>query len=280
MFNHAVRCYDVKPRHTPQRHAMNLEQHGYTKLSCAECREGAGLDFDFTMAFQPIVDVAAGRVFAQEALVRGSNGEGAGAVLARVTDANRYRFDQACRVKAVQLAARLGIDSHLSINFLPNAVYRPELCIRTTLEAAETYGFPHARIIFEVTEGEQVADHAHLLGIFQEYKRLGFLTAIDDFGAGYSGLNLLAEFQPDIIKLDMALIRGIDSNRPRRAIVRGIVQVCDELGIRVIAEGIETAEELKPLRDFGITLFQGYHFARPLFEGLAPIAPEHGISGV
>lgn len=259
---------------------MNPEQHGYTKLSCAECREGAGLGFDFTMAFQPIVDVAAGRVFAQEALVRGSNGEGAGTVLARVTDANRYRFDQACRVKAVQLAARLGIDSHLSINFLPNAVYRPELCIRTTLEAAETYGFPHARIIFEVTEGEQITDHAHLLGIFQEYKRLGFLTAIDDFGAGYSGLNLLAEFQPDIIKLDMALIRGIDSNRPRRAIVRGIVQVCDELGIRVIAEGIETAEELKPLRDFGITLFQGYHFARPLFEGLAPIAPEHGISGV
>ncbi|WP_127478632.1 EAL domain-containing protein [Sulfurivermis fontis] len=250
---------------------MDSPLHGYSKLSCTECRNGAGLDFDFTMAFQPIVDVATGSVFAQEALVRGMNGEGAGSVLARITDANRYRFDQACRVKSVQLAAQLGITSHLSINFLPNAVYRPELCIRTTLEAAETYGFPHARIIFEVTEGEQITDHAHLLGIFTEYKRLGFLTAIDDFGAGYSGLNLLAEFQPDIIKLDMALIRGIDSNRPRQAIVRGIAQVCAELGIRVIAEGIETAEELKPLRDFGITLFQGYYFARPQFEGLAAV---------
>lgn len=259
---------------------MNPTQNGYSKLSCAECRNGAGLDFDFTMAFQPIVDLGNGRVFAQEALVRGANGEGAGSVLARINDANRYRFDQACRVKAVQLAAQLGIASHLSINFLPNAVYRPELCIRTTLEAAKTYGFPHNRIIFEVTEGEQITDHAHLLGIFQEYKRLGFLTAIDDFGAGYSGLNLLAEFQPNIIKLDMALICGIDSNRPRQAIVRGIVQVCVELGIRVIAEGIETAEELKPLRDFGITLFQGYHFARPQFEGLAPIVPEYGVSGV
>lgn len=98
----------------------------------------------------------------------------------------------------------------LSINFLPNAVYRPEVCIRSTFEAARVHGFPTEKIIFEVTEGEQVQDRAHLVNIFREYRRFGFQTAIDDFGAGYAGLNLLAEYQPDLIKIDMDLVRGID----------------------------------------------------------------------
>src|SRR6056297_1963031 len=196
----------------------------FRELTCAECAAGAGLDFDFTMAFQPIVDVSSREVFAYEALVRGLGNEPAGEVFRNVNDENRYRFDQACRIKAIELAAELGLPCLLSINFMPNAVYRPELCIRTTLAAATTYGFPIERIIFEVTEGEQVTDHEHLRGIIQHYQQRGFLTAIDDFGAGHSGLNLLAEFQPDIVKLDMALIRGLDGDRSRQAITRGMVQ--------------------------------------------------------
>ena len=91
-------------------------------------------------------------------------------------------------------------------------------------------------------------------------------TAIDDFGAGFAGLNLLADFQPDIIKLDMDLIRGIDQSRPRQAIVRGTVAMCEELGIQVIGEGVETADECSALHDLGIHLMQGYLFSRPLFE--------------
>lgn len=120
----------------------------------AECTRGEGLSFDFTMAFQPIVNVSGGFVFAQEALVRGTQGESAAAILSQVNDENRYRFDQACRVKAIRLASELGIASYLSINFLPHAIYRPESCIRTTLEAASTYNFSTGRIIFEMTEAE------------------------------------------------------------------------------------------------------------------------------
>ncbi|WP_082108769.1 EAL domain-containing protein [Azospirillum thiophilum] len=224
---------------------------------------------DFTMAFQPIVDIAAGQVWAHEALVRGTEGQGAGWVLGQVTDANRYAFDQSCRIKAIELASELPMGgARLSINFLPNAVYKAEACIRATLAAARRTGFPTDRIIFEVTENERVVDHDHLKGIFTEYRRQGFLTAIDDFGSGYSGLNLLAEFQPDIIKLDMELTRGIDANRARRSIVKAILAVCGDLGITPIAEGIETVDEAKTLRDLGVTLMQGYLFARPAFRAV------------
>ncbi|MCY7331308.1 MAG: EAL domain-containing protein [Pseudanabaena sp. CAN_BIN31] len=247
------------------------ETQNHETIGCAECTKGVGLEFDFTMAFQPIVNTTSKEVFAQEALVRGMNEEPAGEILGRINDGNRYRFDQACRVEAVQLAAKLNIQSFISINFLPNAVYNPESCIRTTIEAAETFGFPTNRIIFEVTEGEQVTDHVHLREVLQYYRKRGFLTAIDDFGAGYAGLNLLADFQTDLVKLDMGLIRNIDQIKSRQAIVKGMTQVCNDLGIKVIAEGVETYEELSILQSFGIELFQGFYFAKPKFQGLATI---------
>jgi EAL domain-containing protein (putative c-di-GMP-specific phosphodiesterase class I) len=99
-----------------------------------------------------------------------------------------------------------------------------------------------------------------------EFRALGLKVAIDDFGSGYSGLNLLADFQPDQIKLDMRLVRGIDLNGPRQAIVRAVGQVCVDLGIDVIAEGVETVEEYTWLANHDVRLFQGFLFARPGFE--------------
>lgn len=238
---------------------------------CAFCDDEQRLEFDFSMAFQPIVDLRDHSVFAYEALVRGLDGSGAAQVLGRVNDNNRYAFDQACRIKAVELAARLEIPCLLSINFLPNAVYQAATCIRATLAAAQRFNFPTERIIFEVTENEQLIDKEHLKNIFQEYRRHQFRTAIDDFGAGYSGLNLLAEFQPDIVKLDMALLRSVDSDPVRQTILKGMISVCRELNIEVIAEGIETAGELQALQDMGLYLFQGFLFARPAFEALPAI---------
>ena len=248
-------------------------QEDYRPLGCLECADGAGLNFDFTMAFQPIVNTTTKQLFAHEALVRGVNNEPARQVFAHVNDTNRYRFDQSCRVKAVKLAAELGMTSFLSINFMPNAVYRPELCIRTTLAAAETYNFPIERIIFEITESEKIDDLAHLREIIEHYKLSGFITAIDDFGGGYAGLNFLADIRTDIIKLDMALIRNIERDKIRQAIIKGIMQVCTELSAKVIAEGVETYEELSVLQSFGIELFQGYYFAKPAFQNLATISP-------
>lgn len=227
------------------------------------------------MAFQPIVSVSDRWVYAYEALVRGRDGAGALAVLSHVDDSNRYAFDQLCRVTAIEQAACLGLadaGALLSINFLPNAVYRPEVCISTTLAAAQRVGFPIRNIVFEFTESEQTLDTAHVKSIIRAYDEMGFLTAIDDFGAGFSGLNLLADFQPDIIKLDMGLIRAIDRDRVRRTIVGSMIQAARDLEIRVVAEGIETADEFAALRDLGVDLMQGYFFAKPRFGALPPIS--------
>lgn len=245
-----------------------LEQDGNP---CADCGSDQKLAFQFSYAFQPIVDIQKREIFAHEALVRGINGESALSVLENITEANRYRFDQACRVKAIKLAAALKMSTMLSINFLPNAIYRPEVCIRTTLESARSFGFPVERIMFETVEGEHISDGKWLAEVFREYQRIGFLTAIDDFGSGFAGLNLLADFQPDFIKIDMGLIRDIDKRKASQVIVRGVTRICEELGIRIIAEGIETLGEFQFLKDLGISMMQGYLFSKPLFEAVGQV---------
>lgn len=245
---------------------------------CHACAEGVSQPFPFTMAFQPIVSASRRTVFAYEALVRGPSGESAATVLGRVTRRNRYAFDQSCRRTAIQLAARLGIvelGACLSINFIPGAMYEPENCVRATLAAARRSKLPLDRLVFEVTEGDEVLEPAHLNKIFDVYRRHGFRPAIDDFGAGYAGLNLLAEFQPSIIKLDRKLIQDIDLSLAKQSIVRAILSICSDLGITPIAEGVESEAEYHLLRRLGIDLFQGFLFARPGFEALpVPVFPD------
>lgn len=241
---------------------------------CNKCKGIEELDFDFSMAFQPIIDASDQSVFGYEALVRGINNEPASEILDKILEKNRYTFDQSIRVRAIQLASKLNLQGMLSINFLPNAVYNPQSCIRATLEAADELNFPTERIMFEVTEAEKVADHDHLKSIFKEYKKHNFTTAIDDFGAGYAGLNLLADWQPDIIKLDMGLVRDINTDKVRQALVSAMIMACNGLDIKVIAEGVETIEEFETLLKMNISLFQGYLFARPEFEELPTISSE------
>lgn len=242
------------------------------KARCGACRTDVSLP-SFTMAFQPIVDIDSREVYAYEALVRPVGGGSAAQILDQINEQNRYSFDQACRVKAIELAARLGMSSLLSINFLPNAVYQPAACLQKTFEAAERAKFPLHHLMFEVTENEPLRDVGHLQSIFREYKRHGMITAIDDFGAGHSGLNLLADFQPDVLKIDMALTRAIHQDGVRSKIAHAIISLCRSMNISVIAEGVETVEEAVTLRELGIRLFQGYLFARPAIEKLPAIDP-------
>lgn len=225
------------------------------------------------MAFQPIVDIDSRTTYAYESLVRPLSGGSAFDVLSQITDENRYAFDQSCRVKAITLAARLEMSSLLSINFLPNAVYQPAACLQKTFEAAERAQFPLHHLIFEVTENEPSRDVGHLQNIFKEYKRHGMITAIDDFGAGHSGLNMLADFQPDVIKIDMALTRAINSDPVRYEITSAIIGLCRKLHISVVAEGVETLEEAVTLKWLGVRLFQGFLFAKPAVEHL-PVVPD------
>jgi len=255
----------------------------HKRTGCDGCRNGEAFPISFTMAFHPIVDVAAGDIWGYEALVRGTEGQGAGAVLGQVTEENRYVFDQACRVKAIELAGTKmprGSKARLSINFMPNAVYEPSACIRSSLAAAARVKFDPRRLMFEFTENEQMADTAHVERIVSEYKRMGFITALDDFGAGFAGLGLLAKFQPDLIKIDMELIRGIASSPARQGIVGGIMHMAKALGITVIAEGIETEAELLTLRAAGVSLFQGYIFAKPQIETFAAEVDLPYLSGL
>jgi EAL domain-containing protein (putative c-di-GMP-specific phosphodiesterase class I) len=254
---------------------IGMEASVNTKVGCQGCRSSEPLPFDFTMAFHPIVDLDRGVVWGYEALVRGAQGQPAGQILSQVDESRQYKFDQACRVKAIELAGRLfprTDETRLSINFMPNAVYEPAACIRTSLETARRVGFDTRRIMFEFTENERMVDTKHVARIIAEYKRLGFITAIDDFGAGHAGLNLLANLQTDLIKIDMEIIRGVTDSAARQAIIAGILVMARALDITIIAEGIETEAELATLRDAGINRFQGFFFAKPALEDLPTVS--------
>jgi EAL domain-containing protein (putative c-di-GMP-specific phosphodiesterase class I) len=240
-------------------------------LACRACKDGVDQPFPFTMAFQPIVDVEAQQVFAYEALVRGPRGESAGSILSQVTDANCYAFDQNCRVKAISLASQLGLAgtrAKLSINFMPGAIYSPAACIQLTLKSAETYNFPLDGLIFEITEAEKVLDRQHMRDIVAEYHRLGFKIALDDFGAGYCGMSLLADLPIDIVKLDIDLTRDLHRRPKALAIVNSMVELAKTTGCDIVAEGVETIDEFTAIRDCGIRLMQGYLLAKLAFEAL------------
>lgn len=245
---------------------------GARMRKCEGCRAAPGREIPFTMAFQPIVDSRTWGVWGYEALVRGPDGQGAFHVIDQIDEQNRYWFDQAFRVRAIEMAASLfPAGARLSINFLPNAVYEPRACIQATLAAAERTGFDPHLLMFEFTEDERISDHAHIRNIVDTYRALGFTTALDDFGAGHAGLSLLARLQTDLIKIDMELVRGIETSRPRQAIVRGLKTIADELGIRLLAEGVESEAEFAHLHATGIELFQGYLFAKPQVAALPEV---------
>ncbi|MCK8786480.1 EAL domain-containing protein [Roseomonas sp. NAR14] len=224
-------------------------------------------EWPVAMAFQPIVDTGHdGAIFAYEALVRGPEGQAAGSVLSGIHLSNRSAFDHACKVSAIRSAGALGLaatGAALSINCLPGSVPMRDGFLETMLGAAEKAGVPAHSIVVEITESERIDDRAALRRHVRTWHEYGMRVAIDDFGAGHAGLGLLADFQPDFLKLDMGLIRGVDTDRARRVIVGGVVDICAELDVVVIAEGTETVGEYRALRDLGVTLFQGFLFARP-----------------
>src|SRR6478672_6095477 len=175
---------------------------------------------------------------------------------------------------AIETAGALfgGRDLKLSINFMPNAVYEPSACIRKSLAAAKRAQFPHKNLMFEFTENEKMNDPAHVQKIVDAYQKFGFWTALDDFGAGFAGLGLLARLQPDLIKIDMELLRDIHVSPAKQAIIAGMVGIARTLDIKILAEGVENEQELTVLRATGISLFQGYHFAKPALMSLPPVA--------
>ncbi|MEY4751648.1 MAG: hypothetical protein RIQ60_3862 [Pseudomonadota bacterium] len=224
----------------------------------------------FSVAFQPIVDVGRRRVLAYEALVRGRNGEPARSVLDPLRGKALYRFDLQARLHAIQVAGELAHEldrpCQLHLNLLAGGQSDDDSRMRAlqdTVDAAARHGLQASQLVLELSETEAVDNYARFLARANHCRSLGVQFALDDFGAGHSGLNLLADFQPETIKLDMHLVRGISRHGPRQAIVRGVLRTCEDLGIDVIAEGVETLDEYHWLRSEGVLLYQGFLFASP-----------------
>jgi len=229
----------------------------------------------FSMAFQPIVNVADGTTFAYEALVRSITGESAYSVLSKVPRRNCHIFDMSCRSRAMTVAAHCGlldsVGSLLCVNVNPNAAIAEASHLRHTFDQAMEMGFPLDRLVLEIVEDDEICDFDELKHTVDSYRACGVKVAMDDFGAGYSGLKLLSKLQPDIIKLDMELVNRVQTDHTSEVIVRAIVRACFELNITTIAEGVEHYDTAMRLRDMGVVYQQGYYFARPMFEQLPTV---------
>jgi EAL domain-containing protein (putative c-di-GMP-specific phosphodiesterase class I) len=230
------------------------------------------IGFDFSFAFQPIVNASRNEIISFEALVRGPHGESSDWVFAQVPMHVIPWFDGLCRQKAIQLASRLNIPNLLSLNLSAQGLYEIDMSITATFQASVDSGIPVENIVFEVLESESLTDQRNLVQYLKLIQDFGFKTAIDDFGAGYSGLKLLVKYQPNYIKLDRHLIGNIQDDSVKQCIFSGIRHICQKLSIEIVAEGVETSREYHWLREAGVSFFQGYYFARPAFEALPDVS--------
>jgi len=230
------------------------------------------MGFKFSFAFQPIVDVRNREIISFEALVRGPRGESSASVFAQVPKNDILKFDEICRRKAIHLASRLKIPNRLNLNLTAQSIFEVDMSITATFQASIQSGIPAENIIFEVIESECLTEQRNLVKYLRLIQEFGFATAIDDFGAGYSGLKLLAEYQPYYIKLDRNLIGNIHQDYVKQRIFSGVKKICDSLSIQIVAEGVENIGEYRWLNQAGISIFQGYYFARPAFEALPDVS--------
>lgn len=229
------------------------------------------IGFNFSFAFQPIVNACNREIISFEALVRGPHGEPSTCVFAQINNLDFGRFDEVCRNKAIQLASRLKIPNSLNLNLSAQGLYQIDSSIIATFIASKESGIPTEKIIFEVLETDNLTDQQALLKYLALINDFGFKTSIDDFGAGYSGLKLLVQYQPTYIKLDRHLIGNIHENKVKQSVFMGIQQICNHLSIEIVAEGVEQASEYRWLIQAGVKIYQGFYFARPAFEALPDI---------
>lgn len=221
--------------------------------------------------FQPIVDLKTGEVTAFEALVRAQlDGKLMGAyplLQAALAHSQMQAFDALCRSTAiVQGSKKLEGQTGLFINFLPSVIYNPTVCLRTTFQACERTGMDLGRLTFEVVESEAFPNLALLKSILSEYQAAGARVALDDLGGGHTSLLYLSHLQPDLVKLDRGLIQGITPDDPRLKLLSALIQYAHDLGVMVVAEGIEEVQEFSLLRELGADLMQGYLLGKPAPE--------------
>ncbi|WP_216321931.1 EAL domain-containing protein [Deinococcus aestuarii] len=239
----------------------------------------AGASGHLRFHLQPIVELASGRVYGYEALVRAQwHGQffGAGPLLQAAAAHGQSRgFDAHARRTAIRQAyPQLQGDQVLFINFAPGVVYNPDICLQTTFETCREVGADFSRLLFEVTESEAFPDLRLLKRILERYRAEGAQVALDDLGAGHTSLTYLSELRPDVVKLDRGLVRDLHGDDPRVPLVSALIRYAHDLGVRVVAEGLETQEEVQIVYELGTDYAQGYFLGRPVEQasGLTPQA--------
>jgi EAL domain-containing protein (putative c-di-GMP-specific phosphodiesterase class I) len=241
-------------------------------------REGGGtrsLTHDqLGVVFQPIVDIANGKLFAFEALVRCKN---------PAYPSPPALFDAAEKENACGYLGRLirenafatcG-DVALFVNLHPQ-----ELSSRWLVQPDDPLGFHSKPVYLEITETSALTHFELCMDVLKDLRRrVGAKLVVDDFGAGYSSLERVVDLEPAIIKLDLALTRGIQNHRSKQIVVRHMVAMCRDLGAGVVAEGVETVDELSCVRDLGVGYVQGYLLARPAAPPPTYVWPPRGLPG-
>ncbi len=210
-------------------------------------------------------------LFGHEALLRGREPDGtvipAGPLFAAAGETGLlYTVDMVARRLALDTHARAGSGA-IFVNFDPTNSHDPMFALRETEEHVRRLGLRPADVIFEVTESGEVSDRELLRRILRFYREAGFRVALDDVGAGFAGLSMLLEVQPDVIKIDMELVRGVDRDRYRQSVVGHLIGIARDVGALSVAEGIETEAERAWVVNAGVDLLQGYLLGRPLIPG-------------
>jgi EAL domain-containing protein (putative c-di-GMP-specific phosphodiesterase class I) len=232
------------------------------------------LEDKLATVFQPIVDLRDNSVLGLEALSRGPEGTALHTPirlfeLAKEADL-AFELDRKCRRRALSCARTLPEGKKLFINVLPSALYDPEFQGESLVTQLRAFGLRPDRIVLEITEGSAIENYGVFAEALGEFTRLGFKIAVDDVGAGYSGLEKIAHLNPNYLKLDRELIKDIDSSYIRREMTRALKAFADKIGSTIIAEGIEREAELKALLELGIEYGQGFLLGRPQSAFLPP----------
>jgi len=227
--------------------------------------------------YQPIVSLTDGEIFGYEALSRicanGLNMTVENMFKAAEKSNRVWELESLCRAKALKGAMGMDSGKKLFLNVNPNIMHDEGFKNGFTKSRIEKYGLNFDNVIFEITERVAISDNSAFLSSIDHYKRQNYKIAIDDVGAGYSGLSVISQVKPDFIKLDMSLIRDIDKDETKQLLCKALVDFGLSADIKIIAEGVETEGELETLIKLDVGYCQGYFICVP-GEDFNEIAPE------
>jgi len=223
---------------------------------------------DISPVFQPVFDLATGDMIGMEALSRGPRGSEfeSGETLFSLAERTELLapLERVCRARSLEAAAASPSRRQIFLNLSPAAASDPEFLGPMFLDQVASYGLAPDRIVLEITERTYAVYEGLFREVLARFRQQNFRIAVDDVGTGYSNLTSLAEIEPDYLKFDNVFVRGIDRRSTKQDLLEALMSFARKMNTKVIAEGIETREELKVLQTLGVPYGQGFLLARPM----------------